>query len=104
MNHKSFVSGTVKFEDGLCIRNEIKAGNTTQQRVCTITIVLGPSQSLPPLGSVLARAFGKESSAWLAMPSKKLGLACHILQKKLSSARLALSFKKLSYLEKQKMS
>ena len=43
-------------------------------------------------------------SAQLAMPSKELGLACHILQKKFDSAWLALSFKKPSYFEKQKMS
>ena len=42
------------------------------------------------LGSVLAQAFGQKSSARLAMPSKKLGSARHILQKKLGSARLAL--------------
>ena len=43
---------------------------------------------------------------WLELLGKKarLGLARHILQKKLGSARLALSFKKPSYLEKQKMS
>ena len=41
------------------------------------------------LGSVLARAFGKKSLAWLSMPSKKLDSARHILQKKLGSARLA---------------
>ena len=69
-----------------------------------LCVVLCPSRSPARLGSVLARAFGKKSSAWLAMPSKKLGSARHILQKKLGSARLALSFKKLSYLEKQKMS
>ena len=46
----------------------------------------------------------KLGSSRLAMPSKKLGSACHILQKKLSSAWLALSFEKQSYLEKQKMS
>ena len=47
--------------------------------------------------------------AWLcsahhAFQKARLGSARHILQKKLGSARLALSFKKQSSLEKQKMS
>ena len=42
------------------------------------------------LGSVLSRAFGQKSSAWLAIPSKKLGKGCHILQK--SSVQLSLLY------------
>ena len=76
---------------------------TTYQVTKELELVLGPSQSSARLGSVLARAFGKKSSTRLAMPSKKLGSAHHILQKKLGSALLALSFKKPSYLGKQKM-
>ena len=55
-------------------------------------LVLGPSQS--------------SARFWLELLGKKaqLGSARHILQKKLGSARLALSFKKPSYLEEQKMS
>ena len=52
--------------------------------------------SEPKLGSA---RLGFGSSFW----EKKLGLARHA-SKKLGSARLALSFKKPSYLEKQKMS
>ena len=44
--------------------------------------------SEPKLGSVLARAFGQKSSAWLAMPFKKLGSP--YLAKELGSAQLAL--------------
>ena len=36
-------------------------------------VVLGPSRSSAWLGSVLAQALEQKSSAWLAMPSKKLG-------------------------------
>ena len=72
-------------------------------------VVISSVGSEPKLGSAQL-GFGssfweiKLGSAWLAMPSKKLGSARHISQKKLGSARLALLFKKPSYLEKQKMS
>ena len=42
------------------------------------------------LGSVLSRAFGQKSSAWLAIPSKKLGKGWNILQK--SSVQLSLLY------------
>jgi len=44
----------------------------------------------------------KLGSAQLAMPSKKLGSARHILQKKLGSAWLALSFKNRVTLKNKK--
>ena len=63
--------------------------------------------SEPKLGSA---QLGFGSSFWAkklglahhAFQKARLGLAPHILQKKLGSAWLALSFKKPSYLEKQK--
>ena len=69
-------------------------------------LVLVPSRSSARLGLVLARAFGKESSARLSSPclpksSARLAISC---KKKLGSARLTLSFNRPSYLEKQKMS
>ena len=76
-----------------------------------LILVLGPSRSLARLGfglsfwekklSLARHAFQK---ARLAMLSKKLGSIRHIMQKKLCSAGLPLSFKKPSYLEKQKLS
>ena len=55
--------------------------------------VLCPSRNSAWLG--LAPAFGQKSPAGLAMPFKKLGLACYVyLAKKLGSVQLALSFKK----------
>ena len=67
--------------------------------------------SEPKLGSDWL-GFGSsfwEKKAWLgsarhAFQKARLCSACHILQKMLGSARLVLSLKKPSYLEKQKMS
>ena len=66
---------------------------TVQEHSSTFSLKCSANSTEARLGSVLAQAFGK-----------KLSSAHHILQKKVGSARLALSFKKLSYLEKQKMS
>ena len=62
--------------------------------------------SLAQLGFGSSFWENKLGSALLAMPSKKLGSTWLDIsyKKKLSSARLALSFKKPSYLEKQKIS
>ena len=79
-------------------------------KIPKINITITTSVESEPKLGLAQLSFG--SSFW----GKKLGLACHafqkawlgsarhILQKKLGSARLALLFKKTSYLEKQKMS
>ena len=77
-------------------------------------MVISSVGSEPKLGSArLGSArfwlelFGKKArlgSARHAFQKARLGSARHILQKKLGSARLALLFKKPSYLEKQKIS
>ena len=69
---------------------------------CAVPLSVG---SEPKLGSARfwlellgEKSLAQLGSARLAKPSKKLGSARHILQKKLGSAQLTLSFKKLSYL------
>ena len=69
-----------------------------------LKVVLGPSRSLARLGLVLAQAFEQKSLAPLAMPFKKLGLACHILPKSSFQLGLLYDLKKPTYHKKQKMS
>ena len=64
-----------------------------------VLVVLGPNRSS---ARFWLKLFGKK--ARLGSPCLPKSSARHILQKKLGSARLALSFKKPSYLEDQKMS
>ena len=78
----------------------------------TITKLLNNSVGSEPKLGLARLGFGSsfwEKKAWLglarhAFQKARLGSARHILQKKLGSARLALSFKKPNYLQKQKMS
>ena len=75
-----------------------------EKAILTIKVSVGSELKLGSARFWLELLGKKLGSARHAFQKARLGSARHILQKKLGSARLALLFKKPSYLEEQKMS